>query len=73
MSTRNGKNYEQRETMAATIWMGGFNAIIMQELETRREETAQHKLEFAEREQARRLELEGLSMKMGGGGGGGGN
>ena len=43
---------------------------IMQELETRREETAQHKLEFAEREQARRLELEGLSMKMGGGEGG---
>ena len=39
---------------------------MMQELEARREETAQHRLEMAEREQARRLELEGLRMEMGG-------
>ena len=39
---------------------------MMQESEARREETAQHRLEMAEREQARRLELEGLRMEMGG-------
>ena len=39
---------------------------MMQETEARREETAQHRLEMAEREQARRLELEGFRMEIGG-------
>ena len=56
--------------MAAPVGWEDLMQFMMQESEARREETAQHRLEMAEREQARRLELEGLRMEMGGEGGG---
>ena len=52
--------------MAAPVGWEDLMQFMMQESEARREESAQHRLEMTEREQARRLELEGLRMEMGG-------
>ena len=65
MSTRSGINYKKGGTMAAPVGWEDLMQFMMQESEARREETAQHRLEMAEREQARRLELEGFRMEMG--------
>ena len=66
MSTRSVKDYKQGGTMAAPVGWEDLIQFMMQESEARREETAQHRIEVAEKEQARRLELEGLRMEMGG-------
>ena len=48
--------------MAAPVGWEDLMQFMMQESEARREETAHHMLEMVEREQARRLELEGLRI-----------
>ena len=50
--------------MAAPVGWQDLMQFMMQESEARREETAQHRLEMVEREQARRLEFEGLRIEM---------